>query len=121
MVEQDRVRESARRESRFEKSGQHELIFDQSQSLSSPLQHERAAQVEKARDVIYATLRQGPCHYENLLPIILQTPLFCKTDLNEVLTEEHRRGRIEILGMASRQRMPKEGCLIRLASPAKTA
>ncbi|HZT38144.1 MAG TPA: three-Cys-motif partner protein TcmP [Bryobacteraceae bacterium] len=116
---QDRIRDTAQREHRIEKTGQNELFFGQFESLSSPVEDERAVQRGKAKAKIFEVLQRGPCAYENLLPIVLQTPLFWKTDLNEVLREEQHSGRIVIEGMTSRQRTPKDGCRIRLASATK--
>lgn len=120
VAEQDRVRESAKREYRIVKTGQNELLFEQPQALSSHVEDERAIQRAKGKAALYATLSSGPCLYEHLLPVVLQTPLFWKADLTELLREEQGSGRIMIEGMTSRQRTPREGCLIRLASAAKT-
>lgn len=112
---QDRVRDAARREHRIEKSGQHELFFGQAESLSSPVEEDRAIQRAKATTTLFEVLRGGPRQYETLLPTILQTPLFWKTDFNELLKQEEQQGRIVIDGMGRRQRTPKDGCRIRLA------
>jgi len=114
--EQDRVRESARREHRIEKTGQDELFFGQSESLSLPVKDERAVQRGKAKAALFTALNSAPRQYESLVPIILQIPLFWKTDLNDLLKEEQKIGRIVIEGMTPRQRTPKDGCLIRLAA-----
>jgi three-Cys-motif partner protein len=114
---QDRVRGAAQREHRLKKTGQHEIVFGQSESLSSPVEDERAVQRSKAKAALFEVLRRSPYQYERLVPIILQTPLFWKTDLNEVLKEEQENGRIVIEGMTPRQRTPKDGCVIRLITP----
>jgi three-Cys-motif partner protein len=114
--EQDRVRENARREHRVEKSGQDELIFDQSESLSPPVEDERALQRGRAKAALFAALRGAPRRYENLIPIMLQIRLFWRTDLNDLLMGEQKGGRIVIEGMSPRQRIPNDGCLIRLAA-----
>lgn len=112
---QDRVRDSAQREHRVQKTGQNELLFGEPETLSSTIEDERAVQRQRARNAIFDVLDRKACRYDHLLPIILQTPLFWRTDLHEVLEEEQRSGRIVIEGMTPRQRIPKEGCKIRLA------
>jgi three-Cys-motif partner protein len=114
VTEQDQVRHAAQREHRIGKTGQNELSFGQSESLSSIVEGERTVQRDKARAKLFSTLETGPCRYGSLLPIILQIPLFWKADLNQVLKEEQQNGRIVIDGMTPRQRTPKDSCVIRL-------
>ncbi len=51
VTEQDQVRHTAQREHRIRRTGQNELSFEQSESLSSVVEGERAVQRDKARTV----------------------------------------------------------------------
>jgi three-Cys-motif partner protein len=112
---QEQVREMAQRDNRIERSGQSELLFGGADELSAPLRDERSRQRERARRQMYEMLSRGPQRYETLLPFLLQIPLFWKTDFHELVMEERQVGRIIVEGMSPRQRVPKEGCTIRLA------
>jgi hypothetical protein len=52
-----------------------------------------------------------------LLAHLLQLPFFWKTDLHDLLMEEYRADHVIIEGMTSRQRVPNERCIVRLADP----
>lgn len=108
------VREAAQREDRIERSGQEEMLFDVGAGPSPLLQAERQQQWERARALLFEILCRGPQRYEMLLPVLLQVPLFWKTDFHDLVMEERKAGRITIEGMGPRQRVPGEGCLIRL-------
>jgi three-Cys-motif partner protein len=114
VLEQGPVRESAQREYRQQRTGQGELPFVDSGTLSPSVQDERAIQRGAARVCLFDLLQHGPRRYEDLLAHLLQLPLFWKTDLHDLLKEEHRAGHIVIEGMTPRQRVPREGCVIRL-------
>jgi three-Cys-motif partner protein len=118
VTEQEQVRETAQREHREQRTGQEELSFGDPATLSLAVQNEREVQRENARARLFELLKRGPRRYEEVLAILLQLPLFWKTDLNDVLVEERRAKRIVIEGMTPRQRVPKEGSIIRLADPA---
>lgn len=115
VTEQEQVRAVAQREHRQLLTGQEELPFATPSTLARSLQDERVAQRQNARTRLFDLLQRGPRRYEDVLAALLQLPLFWKTDLNEVLAEERQAGRILIEGMTARQRVPKEGCLIRRA------
>ena len=116
-IEQGSVREIAQREHRQQRTGQGELPFDDSATLSGSVLDERAAQGKAARKRLFELLQRGPRRYEDLLPQLLQLPLFWKTDLHELLMEEYREHHIIIAGMTPRQRVPNERCTIRLPDP----
>lgn len=111
---QARVRATAQRRHREERSGQPEFFFGDPGAPSPTTQDERRAQREKAAALLFELLGSRPLRYEQLVPALLQIPLFWKTDLHDLLMAEQKAGRIIIEGMTSRQRVPKERCLIRL-------
>jgi len=113
---QQQVREAAQREHRVERTGQQELLFGGSDALSPSIQEERARQRERARIQLVELLMSGSQRYETLLPVLLQIPLFWKADLHKLIADERRAGRIVVDGMRPRQRVPREGCVIRLLS-----
>ena len=112
---QEQVRDAAQRENRIQRSGQEELLFGLGGDLSPLLQEERYRQRERARAQMFEVLASGPQTYERLLPLLLQIPLFWKTDFNELVMEERRAGHIDVAGMGFRQRVPNDGCIITLA------
>jgi hypothetical protein len=112
--EQERVRGSAQREHRKQRTGQDEFPFDDSSAPSPSVEDERATQHQSAKARLFELLKRGPCKYEDLLPLLLQLPLFWKTDLHRLLREEREADHIAIEGMVPRQRVPKEGCIIKL-------
>ncbi len=118
VTEQEHVRANVQREDREGRSGQSELEFGDSHGLSSTLLDARAAQRIKARQRLFEVLRLEPRKYGTLLPELLQLPLFWKQDLNELLLEEQRDGRISIDGMTERQRVPSDVCVIRILESA---
>jgi len=111
---QQQVREAAQREYRVDRTGQGELLFGASDTLSPSMEEERTRHRERARIQLIELLMSGPQRYETLLPVLLQIPLFWKTDLHELIADERRVGRIVIDGMGPRQRVPSDGCVIRL-------
>ncbi len=112
---QEQVRDAAQRENRIERSGQEELLFGGTDDLSPSVREERHQQRERARTQMFEILQRGPQRYETLLPVLLQIPMFWKTDFHELVMEERRAGRIIVEGMGPRQRVPKEGCTVGLA------
>ena len=114
VTEQQEVREAAQREHRMERTGQQELPLGGSDTLSPSIQEERTRQRERARIQLIELLTSGPQRYEKLLPVLLQIPLFWRMDLNALIADERRMGRIGVDGMRPRHRVPGEGCVIRL-------
>ena len=114
---QEEVRESAQREHRELRTRQGELAFSDAGTLSPSVRGERAAQRQNARRRLFELLQHKPRRYEDLLPLLLQLPLFWKTDLHDLIDVERRAGLVFVEGMTPRQRVPKEGCIIRLAKP----
>ncbi len=112
--EQDAVRAAAQREHRETKTGQTEIAFTPTGDLSRATQEERNRRLQEARTRIFTVLQQGPIPYEHLQPRILELPLVWNTDLNTMLIEEHKAGRLHIDGLSPRQRVPKAGNGIRL-------
>lgn len=66
-------------------------------------------------------LKEGPIRYEQLQPRILELPLVWNTDLNSMLLTARQEGTITIDGMGERERTPKKGCRIGLATKAPPA
>jgi hypothetical protein len=97
-----------------QRTGQGELLFVGSDTLSPSMEEERRRHRERARIQLIELLMSSPQRYETLLPVLLQIPLFWKTDLHELIADERRVGRIVIDGMGPRQRVPSEGCVVRL-------
>ena len=114
VLAQGSVREIAQREHRQQRTGQGELLFGDSGTLSPSVRDERAAQRKAAKIHLFDLLQRGPRRYEDLLAHLLQLPLFWKTDLHDLLMEEYREDHIVIEGMRPRQRVPRERCIIRL-------
>lgn len=114
--EQNTVRESAQREHRETRSGQGELSFGPAGGVSQRTEEERARRLEEARALILTVVAQQPTRYEVLQPRVLELPLVWNTDLNDMLLTAQKDGQIVIDGMKARQRIPKEGCVIRLKS-----
>jgi three-Cys-motif partner protein len=110
--EQERVRGAAQREHRKQRTGQDEFLFDDSSAPSPSVEDERATQYQTAKTSLFELLQHRPRKYEELLPLLLQLRLFCKTDFHRLLREE--REHILIKGMAQGQRVPREGCIIQL-------
>ena len=114
VAEQETVRERAQREHRESRSGQTEFEFAL-EAPSNTLQEERDLQRVKAEAKVLKLLEKGPMRYEMLEPLVLELRLVWRTDLNEILVEGRRSGRVIIDGLRPRERTPKRGCTIRLA------
>jgi hypothetical protein len=112
--EQERVRETAQRQNREQRTSQLELAHDDSITLSPSIQDERTTQYESAKSRLYEILQDGPRRYEDLLPQLLQLRLFWKTDFHDLLLAERQAGHLLIKGMVLRQKVPKAGCIIHL-------
>jgi three-Cys-motif partner protein len=117
VLAQGPVREVAQREHRQQRTGQEELPFGGSGTFTPSVRDERAAQRKAAKLSLFDLLQHGPRRYEDLLAHLLQLPLFWKTDLHDLLMEEYRADHVIIEGMTSRQRVPNERCIVRLADP----
>jgi hypothetical protein len=65
---------------------------------------------------VVTLLADGPVPYEALQPRVLELPLVWNSDLNRILVDGDRSGRFVIEGRGPRQRIPKPGCTIRLAT-----
>lgn len=115
--EQDAVRTAVQREHRETTSGQTELAFAPTGDLSHTTQEERARRLQEAKERLDTILQQGPIRYEQLQPRILELPLVWNNDLNTMLMNEHKAGRIHIDGLTPRQRVPKTGNIIRRTLP----
>ena len=119
VLEQQKVRATAQRENREQQSRQDEFQFNDSGTLSSSVEEERATQIMKAKGRLFELLQGRDRQYGELLAELLQLRLFWRTDLNDLLKKERwPAGRILIDGMKALQRVPNEGCIIRLASAA---
>ena len=116
VTEQDHVRDDAQREDREQRTGQNELTFAPPDTLSNTIQASRLQQLQKAQAKIQSILQQGPLRYEVLQPLILELPLVWNTDLNTMLVDAQKQGRITIDGLGPRERTPKRGCAIRLTT-----
>jgi three-Cys-motif partner protein len=112
---QEDIRATAQREHREQRSGQPEFEFA-SDNPSNAFQEERSQQLRKAEANIIELLQKGPIRYETLQPLILQLRLVWNSDLNRILTEMRKVGRIQIDGLGPRERAPKPGCTIRIRS-----
>ena len=111
--EQDAVRTTAQREHRETTTGQTELVFAPTGDISPTTQDERTRRLQEAKELLDTLLRQGPMRYEQLQPRILELPLVWNTDLNGMLIDEHKAGRLDIDGLTPRQRTPKPGNVIK--------
>jgi three-Cys-motif partner protein len=112
---QDRVRATTQREHREHRTGQTELGFDLTDTVSRALQQERSLQLQKAEKKLLDLLQPGPLPYETLQPLILELRLVWNTDLNKMLKDGQKNGLIAIDGLGPNERVPKKGCTIRLA------
>ena len=113
--EQDKVRETAQREHREERTGQTEMVFQPATYLSNTIQAERAQRLKEAHARLFAILEEGPIRYEQLQPRILEIPLIWNSDLTSLLLGEREHGHLQILGLKPRQRVPKAGNVIQLS------
>jgi three-Cys-motif partner protein len=114
VTEQESVRQTAQRQDRETRTRQTEIEFASTGEFSSNRQAERASQLQKAEARIHELVGFGPLAYETLQPLILELPLVWNSDLNGMLMEAQRNGRLVIQGLGPRQRAPKQGNLIRL-------
>jgi three-Cys-motif partner protein len=112
---QERVRATAQREHREQRTGQSEIDFPP-ETVSNTLSDQRSRQLEKAEARVIALLQDGPRPYETLQPLVLELPLVWKTDLNRILLKGLKH-RIVIDGLRPKERVPKQGCTIRLTNP----
>ena len=119
VTEQERVRATAQRSHRETKSGQTELAFETPQGLSISIRSEQRNRLKQAEHRLFELLDQGPMRYEELQPRILEIPLVWKSDLDSMLMTLFKEGRVLIKALAPRQRGPKEGNLIELATAAR--
>jgi three-Cys-motif partner protein len=111
---QENIRATAQREYREQRSGQPEFEFA-TDSPSTAFQAERSQQLRNAEMKIIELLQERPISYETLQPLILQLPLVWNSDLNKILVEMRKAGKIQIDGLGPRQRVPKSGCAISLS------
>jgi three-Cys-motif partner protein len=110
------VRATAQREHREERTGQIEIDLG-SDVFSGARLDEQTQQLQKAETKLFRLLQKGPLKYETLQPLILELPLVCNTDLNKILAQGRKDGRIMIDGLGPKKRVPKYGCTIRLVNP----
>jgi three-Cys-motif partner protein len=110
---QESVRATAQRQHREQRRGQSEFEFTYDDP-SGAFQQERSQQLLKAQAKVLALLRNGPMKYEVLQPRVLELRLVWNSDLNKILTDGQKEGRILIDGLGPRERTPKPGCTIRL-------
>jgi hypothetical protein len=115
VTEQEAVRQRAQRENRESRSGQAEMDFGAGVP-SKDLRSEREQQLRKADARMMELLADGPVRYEVLQPRVLELPLVWNTDLNDILVQGDRSGRLVIEGRRPRERTPKAGCTIRLGA-----
>jgi three-Cys-motif partner protein len=114
VLEQDEVRTAAKRDHRVAKTGQSEIAFDSIRTLGPATQEEKAQRLEQARGLMFASLQQGPILFEHLQPRMMEVPLVPASDVNKILMDARREGRIAIEGMRPKERTPKDGCMLRL-------
>ena len=114
--EQDAVRTVLQREHRETKTGQGEIPFASTGDLSQTTREERKRRLQEAKVRLNEILRQGPVHYEQLQPRILELPLVWESDLTSILRSAVEAGSIAIDGMGPRDRTPKKGCTVRRVS-----
>jgi three-Cys-motif partner protein len=111
--EQDEVWAAAQQMYRETKTGQAEFAFGLSQDLSQAIQAERVDRLKQAQARLFEILKQGPVPFERLQPMILETPLVWKSDLDSMLMNLRQAQRIVIDGLTPRQRVPRAGNFIR--------
>lgn len=78
-------------------------------TLSNVIREERTRRLQEAQSRLFSILQQGPIRYEHLQPRILEIPLVWNTDLSKLLIAEHKAGRLIIVGLSTRQRVPQAG------------
>jgi len=111
---QEKVRATAQRERREQRTGQAEMDFA-SDVPSTALLDERSGQLQKAEARVLALLQEGPLRFEKLQPLVLKLPLVRAADLNKILGQMRQEGHIVIDGFRPKDRVPKPGYVVRLA------
>jgi hypothetical protein len=112
---QESIRESAKAANRVSRTGQGEFQLHGS-TLNMPLsfEAERKNQVESSMRVVAANLRsQGQMKYEDILPLALENRVVWERDVKGWLKEMHSQKKIQFIGLAPRERVPKVGHIIR--------
>lgn len=75
---------------------------------------ERSKQTYHAKRQLEEALRErSPVRYDDVLKVLLERPLIWESDVKSWIAEMQGAGKIEIVGLTGRQRVPKDGNLIR--------
>lgn len=110
--EQERVRLTAKQESRIERTGQTELWAAASVPSGGPpsFHEERAVQQGAALQRLRALVQsRSTTRYEQALAALLELPLVWESDVKRMIIELRDADEIEVRGMKPRERTPKQG------------
>ncbi|HEY6253511.1 MAG TPA: three-Cys-motif partner protein TcmP [Candidatus Angelobacter sp.] len=113
-AEQERVRRAAKLGALEERTHQPGLPFESTPSPQSEVDRERARQIHRAESRVVTLLQTRALRYGQLRPQVLEIPLVWESDLQQILKAMRDRGKLEIEGLGSRERVIKPPCLLRL-------
>lgn len=113
VAEQEKVRWTAKREAREEKTHQSEFPFPAPPTSEAELDQERMKQLRKAEKRILSLLQAKTLRYGQLEPQILEIPLVWESDLQQMLRDMQSLGQLEITGLGPRERKIKPSCQLR--------
>ncbi len=112
--EQGRVRWTAKRQAREDRTQQPELELGFVHSSTTEPDQEKATQLQLAEERIAKLLKAAPLDYEDIRPQVLEIPLVWDSDLQDILRKMRESGKLEIAGLGPRGRTVKSGCRLRL-------
>lgn len=109
--EQEHVRSTAIQRVRVERTGQNELFgVSENDNDALDFNNERAAQLAWATERLWQLIRESKrIRYDDLLAMILETPLVWQSDINAEIQRLTKSDVITIEGLKPRERVPKVG------------
>ncbi|MBM3752596.1 MAG: three-Cys-motif partner protein TcmP [Acidobacteria bacterium] len=116
MPEQDRVREQAQHEHQFQRTGQQSFdLMPISDTISKGLMNERTPRLKQSEELLLQLLARGPRTFAEIQPSLMEIPLVWKSDVDQLVINWNKSGRITLEGMRPRKRKPRGEQIIRLA------
>lgn len=111
--EQERVRFTAKQESREARTGQTELFAVEDVSgVPATFEVERNVQRMLALERLRELLRQGKVPYEEALASLLELPLVWEADVKRMIMDLRDAHEIDVVGLKPPERAPKKGHLL---------
>jgi len=111
IAEQEKVRVDAKEVSRLARTSQPPLFAPAEMGLPpTPFESERQVRLPEAQGKIRVALeRAGRLDYDEVLVMLLQTPLVFERDVKAIIGDLQQQGYLSIEGLKGKQRVPQYG------------